>query len=35
VVMIGEDGEVEVIREREDLSDVERRERLPDRLRLP
>ena len=34
VVLVGEDGSVEVIREREDLSDVERRERLPDRLKL-
>jgi diaminopimelate decarboxylase len=34
VVMVGEDGTVDVIREREDLTDVERRERLPDRLRL-
>jgi diaminopimelate decarboxylase len=34
VVLVGEDGTVEVIREREDLTDVERRERLPDRLKL-
>jgi diaminopimelate decarboxylase len=34
VVLVGEDGKVELIREREDLTDVERRERLPDRLRL-
>ncbi len=34
VVMVGEDGGVDLIREREDLSDVERRERLPDRLKL-
>ncbi|NJD20599.1 MAG: diaminopimelate decarboxylase, partial [Gemmatimonadetes bacterium] len=34
VVLVGEDGSVDVIREREDLSDVERRERLPDRLKL-
>jgi diaminopimelate decarboxylase len=33
VVMIFEDGTVEVIREAEDLSDIERRERLPDRLK--
>ncbi len=34
VVLVGEDGSVEVVRDREDLSDVERRERLPDRLKL-
>jgi diaminopimelate decarboxylase len=34
VVLVGEDGSAEVIREREDLTDVERRERLPDRLKL-
>lgn len=34
VVLVAEDGSVDVIREREDLSDVERRERLPDRLKL-
>ncbi|MHB1191826.1 MAG: alanine racemase [Longimicrobiales bacterium] len=34
VVLVGEDGSAEVIREREDLTDVERREQLPDRLRL-
>lgn len=34
VVLVGEDGTVDVIREREDLTDVERRERLPDRLTL-
>jgi len=33
VVLVGEDGSAEVIREREDLTDVERRERLPDRLK--
>lgn len=33
VVLVGEDGSVELIREREDLTDIERRERLPDRLR--
>ena len=32
VVLIGENGEVDVIREREDLSDIERREKLPERL---
>jgi diaminopimelate decarboxylase len=32
VVLIGENGEVDVIREAEDLSDIERRERLPERL---
>lgn len=34
VVLVSESGEVELIREREDLSDIERREVLPDRLRL-
>lgn len=34
VVMIGLKGEVEVIREQEDLTDLERRERLPERLKL-
>jgi diaminopimelate decarboxylase len=34
VVLVAESGEVELIREREDLSDIERREVLPDRLRL-
>jgi diaminopimelate decarboxylase len=34
VVLVGEDGTVDVIREGEDLTDVERRERLPDRLKL-
>lgn len=34
VVLVGEDGSVDVIREREDLTDVERRERLPERLKL-
>ena len=34
VVLVGEDGTVELIREREDLTDIERRERLPDRLQL-
>lgn len=32
VVLVGENGEVDVIREKEDLSDIERRERLPARL---
>ncbi len=32
VVLVGEDGQVDVIRQREDLSDLERRERLPERL---
>lgn len=32
VVLVGEDGQVDVIREAEDLSDVIRRERLPERL---
>jgi len=34
VVMVMEDGTVEVIREKEDLSDIERRERVPDKLKL-
>ncbi len=34
VVMVMEDGMVEVIREQEDLSDIERRERLPEKLQL-
>jgi diaminopimelate decarboxylase len=34
VVLLGDDGTVELIREREDLTDIERRERLPDRLQL-
>ncbi len=33
VVMIMEDGSVEIVREREDLSDIERRERLPEKLK--
>jgi hypothetical protein len=32
VVMVMENGDVELIREREDLSDIERREVLPPRL---
>ena len=32
VVLISEDGAIDVIREREQLSDIEERERLPDRL---
>ncbi len=34
VVLIGQGGEVELIREAEDLSDIVRREHLPERLRL-
>jgi diaminopimelate decarboxylase len=34
VVLVGADGGVDVIRESEDLSDVERRERMPERLKL-
>jgi diaminopimelate decarboxylase len=34
VVLIGENGEVDLIREAEDLSDIVRRERLPERLKL-
>lgn len=34
VVMIAENGEVDIIREAEDLSDIERREKLPERLKL-
>jgi len=33
VVLVGEDGSVDLIREREDLTDVERRELLPERLK--
>jgi len=33
VVLIGENGEVDVIREAEDLTDITRREKLPERLR--
>lgn len=33
VVLVGESGRVDVIRQREDLSDLERRELLPDHLR--
>jgi diaminopimelate decarboxylase len=33
VVLVTEDGKVELIRQAEDLSDIERREMLPDRLR--
>ncbi len=32
VLMVMEDGSVEIIREREDLTDIERRERLPEKL---
>jgi diaminopimelate decarboxylase len=32
VVLIGENGEVDVIREAEDLSDITLRERMPQRL---
>ncbi len=35
VVLIGTDGQVEVIREKETLEDLERREKLPERLKLP
>ncbi len=35
VVLVGEDGSAELIREREELEDVERRERLPERLTKP
>ncbi len=34
IVLIGEGGEVDVIREAEDLSDIDRREKLPERLKL-
>lgn len=34
VVMVSPTGDMELIREPEDLSDIERRERLPERLRL-
>ena len=33
VVLINEQGEVELIRERESLEDLQARERLPERLR--
>ncbi len=33
VVLIGEDGQVDVIRHAEDLSDIVRRETLPERLK--
>ena len=33
VVLVGEDGQVDVIRDAEDLSDIVRRETLPERLR--
>ncbi len=32
IVMVGDNGEVDVIREAEELSDVEHRERLPERF---
>ena len=35
VVLIGDHGEVDVIREAEDLTDIMRRERLPPRLAIP
>ncbi len=34
VVLIGENGEVDIIREAEDLKEMERQERLPERLKL-
>ncbi|MFV2061652.1 MAG: alanine racemase [Gammaproteobacteria bacterium] len=34
VVLISQEGEAEIIREREDLSDLLKRERLPERLKL-
>jgi len=34
VVLVGAEGQVDVIREAEDLSDIVRREKLPERLRL-
>jgi len=34
VVLIGENGEVDLIREAEDLTDIVRREKLPERLKL-
>ncbi len=34
VVLVGENGSVDVIREAEDITDIERREKLPERLRL-
>ena len=35
VVVICHDGSIELIREREDLSDIQNRERLPDRFKAP
>jgi len=34
VVLIGQDGQVELIREAEELKDIVARERLPERLKL-
>jgi len=34
IVMIMENGSVEVVREREDLTDIERREKLPEKLKI-
>lgn len=34
IVMIMEDGTVEVVREKEDLTDIENRERLPEKLKI-
>ncbi len=34
IVMIMEDGTVEIVREKEDLTDIERREKLPERLKI-
>ena len=34
VVLVGENGEVDLIREAEDLTDIVRRERLPERLKV-
>ncbi|WP_457642842.1 alanine racemase [Persephonella sp.] len=34
VVMVMEDGSVELVREKEDITDIERRERLPEKLKL-
>ncbi len=34
IVMVMEDGSVELVREKEDLSDIERREKLPEKLKL-
>jgi len=34
IVMIMEDGNIEIVREKEDLTDIEKRERLPEKLKI-